>query len=155
MIRALAAGLLALVPVTATAADTTLSVEGHVLHPLKLSAADLKTFPATELDVTFETSHGSEHGRFTGALLWAVLEQAQLADTAGKHPDLHHTLLATATDGYAIAFSFGEIDPDFGNRPIIVAYARDGKPLDGLRLVVPGDKHGARDVRDVVKIEVE
>ncbi len=153
--RTLAAILIIAAAAPAWAGDATLSVEGQVAHPLKLSAEDLKKLPATELDVTFQTSHGEEKGHFTGALLWSVLEQAQLADTKGKHPDLHHTLTAIATDDYVIAFSFGEIDPDFGNKPIIIAYARDGKPLDGLRLVVPGDKHGARDVRDVVRIEVK
>jgi DMSO/TMAO reductase YedYZ molybdopterin-dependent catalytic subunit len=154
MMRAVFVAAALFVSAPAWAVDATLSIGGQVAHPLKLSADDLKQLPPTELDVTFETSHGPEKGHFTGALLWTVLNQAQLTDTKGKHPDLHHTLLATATDDYVLAFSFGEIDPDFGNKPVIVAYARDGKPLDGLRLIVPGDKLGARDIRDVVKIEV-
>ena len=36
----------------------------------------------------------------------------------------------------------------------ILAYTRDGKPLPALRLVFPDDKHGARDMRDVARIEV-
>ncbi len=155
MLRVLAASLFIFATAQAWAADTTLTVQGQVAHPLKFSADDLKKLPVTELDVTFETSHGQESGHFTGTLLWSVLDQAQLSDSTGKHPDLHHTLTAIGSDDYAIAFSFGELDPDFGNKPVIIAYARDGKPLDGLRLVVQGDKHGARDVRDVVKIEVK
>jgi hypothetical protein len=50
--------------------------------------------------------------------------------------------------------SIGEIDPNFGNAPVMLAYAQDGKPLPTLRLVFPSDKHGARDVRDVLHIEV-
>jgi DMSO/TMAO reductase YedYZ molybdopterin-dependent catalytic subunit len=155
MKRILAAALFVLASAPAWAADATVSIEGQIAHPLKLSAADLKKMPATELDVTFQTGHGPETGHFTGVLLWSVLDQAQLTDTKGKHPDLHHTLAATATDDYVIAFSFGEIDPEFGNKPIIIAYARDGKPLDGLRLIVPGDKLGARDMRDVIRIDVK
>lgn len=67
------------------------------------------------------------------------------------------TFLVTGRDGYAIAFSVGEISPDFGNTLIMVALSVDGKPLradEGLRLMVPGDKRGARSVRDVVKIEL-
>jgi DMSO/TMAO reductase YedYZ molybdopterin-dependent catalytic subunit len=137
-------------------ASGTLAIDGQIAHPAHLTADDLKKVPATDLDVTFMTGHGQESGHYTGALLWTVLEQAGLTDTAGKHSDLHHVLLATGSDGYVIAFSFGEIDPDFGNRPIIIAYAKDGKPLGpaGLRLVVPGDKLGARDIKDVVRIEV-
>jgi hypothetical protein len=51
--------------------------------------------------------------------------------------------------------STGEISPDFGNKAALVAYERDGKPLDNFRVVMPGDKHGARDVHDVVTIAVE
>ena len=133
-----------------------LLIDGQIVHPTRLSADDLKTLPETDLDVTFMTGHGQESGHYAGALLWTVLDQAGLADTQGKHPDLHHSLIATGRDGYTIAFSFGEIDPDFGNKTVIVAYAKDGKPLgaDGLQLVVPGDKHGARDIRDLVHIEV-
>lgn len=64
----------------------------------------------------------------------------------------------TAEDGYRIAFSIGEIAPDFGNRAILIATERDGKPLapdEGLRLVVPGDARGARSVKGVVSIEVK
>jgi DMSO/TMAO reductase YedYZ molybdopterin-dependent catalytic subunit len=162
MLRLLAAGLiLCAAPPLAWAADQvasgTLAIDGQIAHPTHLTADDLKKLPATDLDVTFMTGHGQESGHYTGALLWTLLDQAGLTDTQGKHPDLHHVLLATGSDGYVIAFAFGEIDPDFGNKPIIIAYAKDGKPLgpDGLRLVVPGDKLGARDIKDVVRIEVK
>ncbi len=134
-----------------------LVLDGQIVHPARLSADDLKKLPETDLDVTYTTGHGEERGRYAGALLWTVLKQAGLSDANGKHPDLRHSLVATGRDGYMIAFSFGEIDPDFGDKPVIVAYAKDGKALgtEGLRLVVPGDKHGARDVRDLVHIEVK
>ncbi|HEX4081153.1 MAG TPA: hypothetical protein VHX61_19995 [Rhizomicrobium sp.] len=47
-------------------------------------------------------------------------------------------------------------NPDFEGKNVILAYAKDGKlaPADGIRLIVPGDHHGGRDVRDVVTIEV-
>jgi len=36
----------------------------------------------------------------------------------------------------------------------LVAYAQDGKPLPGPRLVLPGDARAGRNVRDLVAIEV-
>jgi len=51
--------------------------------------------------------------------------------------------------------STGEIAPDFGGKQALIAYERDGKPLDHFRLVMPGDKHGARNVRDIVTVAVE
>jgi len=38
---------------------------------------------------------------------------------------------------------------------VLVAYERDGKPLDGLQLVMPGDKRGGRYVHELVHIEVK
>lgn len=39
----------------------------------------------------------------------------------------------------------------------MIAYERNGQELDenGLRVVMPGDRHGGRYVRDVVEIEVK
>jgi hypothetical protein len=54
-----------------------------------------------------------------------------------------------------VVTSTGEIAPDFGGKAALVAYERDGKPLDDFRIVMPGDKHGGRNVRDVVTIAVE
>jgi hypothetical protein len=142
----------------ASAQELVLDVAGAVTKPLHLSLADLKSMPAATVDIAFHTGHGEEKGSFTGVALWALTQQAGLADKEGNRPDLHHTLSVIGRDGYVIAISFGEIDPDFENKSVIVAYARDGKPndaKDGLRLIVPGDAHGGRDVRDVVKIEVK
>ena len=67
-------------------------------------------------------------------------------------------VLASAKDGYQMIFSLGELDPDFGNAHILVGDKRNGEPLFGyqgpLRLVVGGDKHGARSVRMLEKLEV-
>ena len=85
------------------------------------------------------------------------MQEAGIAEAKGNHPDLRHALFVTGSDGYVVTLGFGEIDPDFEGKQAIIAYARDGAPLpetDGLRLIVPGDKHGGRDVKDVAKIEV-
>jgi hypothetical protein len=37
----------------------------------------------------------------------------------------------------------------------LVVYEGDGKPLDDFRIVMPGDKRGGRNVRDVVTIAIE
>jgi hypothetical protein len=141
----------------ARAADPAIEIGGAVATPLSVTEADLKALPATDVAVTFHTGHGDEAGKFTGALLWAVLEKAGLADHQGNHPDIRHAIAVTGSDGYVVILGFGEIDPDFAGKPIIIAYARDGQPTDAkdrLRLIVPGDAHGGRDVRDVTKIEV-
>lgn len=134
-----------------------IEISGELVTKVTLTRADLVKLPAIEMDVEFMTSKGKEKARYKGALLWQIFEDNGLKDLKGHHEELKHTFLVTASDDYRIAFSFGEIAPDFGSRQVLIAYERDGKELaDGnLRIVVPGDTRGARSVRDVVKIEVK
>jgi hypothetical protein len=123
-----------------------------------LTFDELSKLPAVEQDVRFQTSKGEESGHYKGPLLWSVFEARGIADLPGHNEQLKHSFVVEGSDGYRIVFSVGEIDPDFGNAPIQLATERDGKPIaatEGYRLVVPGDKRGARYVRDVVKIEIQ
>ena len=131
-----------------------IAVAGHAEHPLRLGLPDLKALPQHAVDVTFESAHGQQSGHYGGALLWDVVQKAGIAeapDSKAKH-HLQHALLVTGRDGYTVAVAVGEIDPDFEGKTIILT--DDGGP-GGIRLIVPGDKHGGRDVRDVVRIEVQ
>src|SRR5262249_7399211 len=80
--------------------------------------------------------------------------------TNAKNDILSKFVVATGDDGYTAVFSMGEIDPKFGNQPVMVAYADIGgqlgpKGTDGLaRMVVPGDQAGGRYVSDLVDIKV-
>jgi hypothetical protein len=62
----------------------------------------------------------------------------------------------TGRDGYAVALAVGELDPHYEGKSVILAYAGGEPPasIAARRLVVPGDKHGGRSVRDVTSIEV-
>ncbi|MGO4561374.1 molybdopterin-dependent oxidoreductase [Rhizobiales bacterium 3FA27D7] len=158
--RAFLAFLLVLaVPSWARAGDGGIAISGVGITSATLTPADLAKFPATEMDVSFMTKNGVEKGHYKGVLLWSLLQEKGLSKLSqNHHEDLQHTFLVTAEDGYRIAFSIGEIAPDFGNRAILIATERDGKPLapdEGLRLVVPGDARGARSVKGVVSIEVK
>ncbi len=122
--------------------------------PIRLTARDLARLPAIEEEVAFQTSQGLSRARYGGVLLWDVLEANHALATGGHHDELRQIFSVTGRDGYRIVFSVGEIAPDFGSRAMMIATAADGKPLAGPRLIVPGDRRGARSVRDVVKIEV-
>ena len=54
--------------------------------------------------------------------------------------------------------SGGELDPIFGNTPMLLAWEEDGQPLTSDRgpfcLVVPGDQRGGRQMDGVIRIEV-
>ncbi|WP_306223964.1 hypothetical protein [Bosea beijingensis] len=123
--------------------------------PIRLSTQSLAALPVTERDVTFETSKGPATRRYKGVQLWDVLQANKALDGLKPVEQLKKTFLVSAKDGYQVAFSIGEIHPDFGNLPLILVSAVDGKALDGgWRLVAPGDKRGARAVYEVVKIEL-
>jgi hypothetical protein len=132
------------------------ALQGSVQRRLVLDKTLLESLPAVTVDVTFETDQGEKSGRYTGVLLWSLIEKAGLADVSAKNAALRHTLLITGRDGYAVALAVGEVDPHYEGKSVILAYA-GGEPPASIatpRLVVPGDKHGGRSVRDVASIEV-
>jgi DMSO/TMAO reductase YedYZ molybdopterin-dependent catalytic subunit len=130
-------------------------VDGQVRQPHPWSLAELKAQAPVSTEVTYLTGHGEEHARFTGVPLWTLLGAAKLADESGKLPELRHAVLVTGRDGYAVMLSYGEFDPEFEGKAVLLAWQRDGKDLDAPQLVVPGDKRGGRYVHDVARIEVK
>jgi hypothetical protein len=153
---AIAALLLAVFLSGAAVGEGAPVLRGAVRHELALDEVLLKSLPAVTIDVTFETGQGNKSGRYTGVLLWALLKKGEPIDEPGKNASLKHTLLITGRDGYAVALAMGEIDPHYEGKQIIVAYV-GGEPsasMSSLRLVVPGDVHGGRSVRDIATIEL-
>ena len=150
---AVAAAVLLAGPAAAQA--PTLTLDGKVKQPRHFALADLKKLPAQHADVTYQTDRGPVTANFTGVLLWSLIETAGGLDDSEKNAAVHHAIRVTAKDGYVMVTSTGEIAPDLGGKAALVAYERDGKPLEDFRIVMPGDKHGARNVRDVVTITVE
>jgi len=138
----------------AAAVPIELAISGRVEQPRTLALADLQALPPVVVEVTYATARGPQAATYTGALLWSLLTAAAPVDEPGRNTHLRHTLLAHGKDGYAVAVAIGELDPHMEGKQVIVAYAQDGKPLPSLRLVVPGDSHAGRSVRDLVSIEV-
>jgi hypothetical protein len=128
-------------------------VDGAVLHPQSFSLADLQALPPAEVTTSFGTQHGEVHKSWTGALLLDLVQKAGLKNEAGKNASLRHSFVVHGKDGYEVALAMGEIDSMGEGKRVILAY-RDTAGLPGFRLVIPGDIHGARQVHDVVEIEV-
>ncbi len=102
---------------------------------------------------------GFETGQWTGVLLYDLLQQAQI----GLNPEVKNDqnrkfILVTGSDCYQQAFSMGELVPAIGGQhQIIVAYAKDGVLLQSegfARIINPGDKSGARNVSNLIRIQV-
>jgi DMSO/TMAO reductase YedYZ molybdopterin-dependent catalytic subunit len=148
---------LALLAAPLWAQSETLSVEGHVAHPLKLTLEQVKALPPVTISLTFQSDHGPQTGTYTGTLLLDIVKQAAPVDQGSDMgAPWRHTIIATGHDGYGVAVSIGEIDPRFAGKQVLVAYERDGKPMNGqtFRLVVPGDAHGGRSVNDLASLAI-
>jgi hypothetical protein len=124
-------------------------------HAVDLSASGLAP-------LSKQTVSGTAHGKtasYEGYDLRAVLKAAGVApieEIRGKR--LNTCVVITATDGYKVAFSLGELDRTLGNTLVLLTDRENGHPLpasDGpWRLVVPGDQRPARWVRQVSSIRV-
>ena len=156
-VPAVLAVVLALWTAPASAQSASLAVDGHVAHPAQLTLDQLKALPPVTVSLTFQSDHGPQTGTWTGALLLDIVKQAAPVDSGSdKSAPLQHTILARGHDGYGVALAIGEIDPRFAGKAVIVAYQRDGKPMENqtFRLVVPGDAHGGRSVNDLVSLTI-
>lgn len=126
---------------------------------MTIHLSDLQQMPAESEQVSFVAGGTPEQHTFKGTRLFNVLNAAKVQfDPKVKNSQLRGYVLVTATDGYQSVVSWGELDPNFGNAAILLAWDQDGKPFsdkDGPRLTVPGDKFGGRYVSGVARIEVK
>jgi DMSO/TMAO reductase YedYZ molybdopterin-dependent catalytic subunit len=141
---------------TQAPAELKIAIAGDVPNPITLTAADLAAMTRETAEIT---EQDGQRTSYEGVPLEEVLKKAGIAfggKMRGKA--LAGYVLAEARDGYAVVFSLGEIDSGLSGEKILVADKRDGKPLFSYqgpaRLVLPGDKEGARSVRMLEKFEV-
>lgn len=135
--------------------DGALHVGGQVYNPLVLTMDNLRAYPSQTAEVTYLSSEDTVNASFTGVLLWEILSNAQVNFNADIGNDkLGFYIVATGSNGFQVVIAWGEIDPEFGNQPILVAYEKDGTALDTAQLVVPGDSRGGRYVSGLVSLEV-
>jgi molybdate transport system substrate-binding protein len=136
------------------------AVQGLVGTPRSFTRDDLMQLPAETVNVSFQAGQGTTQANFTGTRLLNVFDAAGGAKlpTDGNNAKLRTTVMVTGADGYQVALGWGELDPEFGAAPIMLAYSQDGQPMgdkQGMaRLVVPGDKRGGRYVSTVKSIEI-
>ncbi|MBK9409988.1 MAG: molybdopterin-dependent oxidoreductase [Gemmatimonadetes bacterium] len=142
-------------PVAAQQGAPSIAVSGAVPKPLTLTATDLAAMPRASVT----TTNNGIATKYEGVWLAEVLRKAGLPIGNGlRGGSLSMYVLAAASDGYQVLFSLGELDPEITDGQYLVADAADGKPLFGemgaFRLVVPGDKRGARSIRMLASVTV-
>ena len=131
-------------------------VGGEVENPICLSKKDLAGMPQKEI-LTQDMS--GKNQRYQGVLLADILSLAGV--TLGSQlraENLVKYVLIEALDGYQVIFSLPEIDPEFTDQTVLLAYIVDGEPLGTgtgpFRLIVPHEKRHARWIREVSSITV-
>ena len=145
---------LALVCVDSALAADSLQVS-YLDKKISLDAGELAKLPATEVDAS---DHQTKH-RYSGVLIRDILGLvgAPFGD-ALRGKALSLVVRITANDNYTVVFALAEFDPGFSDRSIVLADQQDGQPLPDnaapFRIVIPGDTHPARWIRQVRSIEV-
>jgi DMSO/TMAO reductase YedYZ molybdopterin-dependent catalytic subunit len=135
------------------------TVDGAVDAPRSYTLADLQAVPAQEVSVEFMSGNARERHVYRGPLLVDLLTAAKpMFDATRRNDSLRWYVTVEATDDYRAVVAWGEIDPGFEGKKVLVAYEADGSPLadvDGMaRLVVPGDTRGGRYVSQIRSIVV-
>lgn len=76
-----------------------------------------------------------------------------------RGPALATSIIASARDGYRVAFSIAELDTGFVRRRVIVALTVDGQAMSDengpLRIIVEGEGRPARWIRQLTGLHVQ
>ena len=111
---------------------TQLRISGAVEHPLQLSVDDLRKFPPQKInEIPMVCQSGANLGNkenLKGVLLKDILEKA--AVVSKEHNDVKKmVLIATASDGYKVVFSWSEVFNSAIGDGVMVYFEKDGKAL--------------------------
>ena len=105
---------------------------GNVAQTLSLMVADLKRYPAHQVEYvprnSTEEKGAGPARRYTGCLLRDVLAAAK--PTESKPRELRKSyVVATASDEYEVVFSWAELFVSPVGDSVLVVYERDGAPI--------------------------
>jgi DMSO/TMAO reductase YedYZ molybdopterin-dependent catalytic subunit len=123
---------LAIAAQTGPQVTTPVTVAGNVAESLSLTVADLKRYPAHQVEYvprnSVEEKGAAPARRYTGCLLRDVLAAAKPVES--KPRELRKSyVVATASDGYEVVFSWAELFVSPVGDKVFVVYERDGAQL--------------------------
>lgn len=122
-----------------------------------LTVADLRKLPARTVSNCYIVSTG--HGT-SGPFAFTGVELLELLDCYAKEIMPHLASVSVVSgDGFGTRFNLEELRGESAERPPLLAYALDGRPMtreEGLvRLIVPTERDDAlRQVKWIARIEV-
>ncbi|MGQ4512366.1 molybdopterin-dependent oxidoreductase [Streptomyces sp. DW26H14] len=135
------------------------ALRGEVARPELLTVGDLtKRWRQRREEVVFNClKDGPRRHSFAGPLLRDVVADAGPEfGGPGRKARTRFLLAVSGDDGHHTVLSWAEIDPDFGDVPVLLATELDGRGLEdeGPQLVVPSDYCGARYISAVTSVRV-
>jgi len=139
-----------------------LDVTGAVEHPLHLAVEDLRKYPRQELASVPITTHDGRVSSLmtdiTGARLRDIVQSAAIV-APGRNDLKKMIVVAGASDGYRVVFSWSELSNSKLGDGVLVVYESGGKALSDhegrIALVSTFDtRTGPRHVRWLQSIEV-
>jgi|WetSurMetagenome_2_1015567.scaffolds.fasta_scaffold26592_1 hypothetical protein len=148
-----------------SAAITELSVSGEVKTPLKISLESLKgmePFHINKVILVKPKKPGVADemismSNYKGVLLRDILEKAGMKYVRKYEPGVYFRVKGSGNR--EVVFSFGEIFYSSIGRSVLIAYEKDGKPInntDGLgELIISTDVRAGRNMSGVKEILVE
>ena len=147
--------LLALAMHAVPALGQQLTVQNEDGKQTVLTRAEIEALP----HVKVTTAAAGNSSTFESVSLRAVLERAGVGfGETLKGKRLASCLLVEAADGYRVVIALPEIDSAFSDKQMVLAFSKDGKPLDPkegpYRLVIPDEKRMARWVRQVTALKI-
>ncbi|HLH73746.1 MAG TPA: molybdopterin-dependent oxidoreductase [Chloroflexota bacterium] len=135
------------------------TLTGLVDQPGPITVAALQQFPSQTQTISYQVGRNWQTHTVEGVPLYTVLSRAGITlDPKIKNDQLRKYVVLTAKDGYKVVVALGDLDPNLGNKPMLLAWKQDGQSLSGsqmpLRLAIPNDKLGARQIFGLTTIEV-
>jgi hypothetical protein len=132
-----------------------LSVQPEAGVQKVLTRADIEALPHIKVATSI---HGTP-ASFEGVALHSVLEKAGVRfGESLRGARMASCLLVEAADRYRVVIALPEIDPAFTSQQIVLAFSKDGKPLDDkegpYRIVIPDEKRPARWARQVTALKI-
>jgi hypothetical protein len=139
----------------ASASGQQLTVQAEGGKATVLARADVEALPHVKVTTPVSGSATT----FEGVPLRAVLEKAIVGfGETLKEKRMASCLLVEAADGYRVVFALPELDPAFTDKQIVLAFLKDGKPMDDkegpYRIVIPDEKRMARWARQVTTLKI-
>jgi len=131
-----------------------LTIQTETGKQIALTRTEIEALPRIKV-----TTQAPDSSSYDGVALKTLLEKAGVEfghSLRGKR--MASCLLVEAADGYRVVIALPEIDPDFDDKEVMLAFSKNGKPLDAkegpYRIVIPNEKRMARWVKQVTTLKI-